>query len=60
MREHQAGADRPAVDEDGAGAARAPAADDLGAGQPDTVAQGLDEDAWRDLVRGLATPRASG
>ena len=43
VREHQAGADRLAVEKDRAGPAGAPAADDLRAGQPDAVAQGVDE-----------------
>ncbi len=42
-RQHQAGAHRGAVDDDGAGAADAVLAADMGAGQPQVVAQAVGE-----------------
>ena len=45
--EHRAGLDRPAIDVDGAGAALAGVAADVGAGQVEILAQGLDEESSR-------------
>ena len=45
--EHRARLDRPPIDVDGAGAALAGVAADVGAGQVEVLAQGLDEEASR-------------
>ena len=51
--EHQAGARGLAVDEDGAGAADAVLAADVGAGEPEVLAQEVDEELAR-LAAALA------
>jgi hypothetical protein len=45
--EHEAGADRLAVDEHGAGAARSVLAADVGSGEPEVVAEEVDEQPTR-------------